>query len=343
MTKKRKVTYKGSGVDVKKAEGLIGKIKKDIASTERPGSVGSIGGFGGLFELSKLRIADPVLVSGTDGVGTKLKIAQLADKHDTVGIDLVAMCANDVLCSGAEPLFFLDYIACGKLEERTYRALIKGVAKGCREAGCALIGGETAEMPGMYKKGEYDLAGFCVGAVDRKKILTPDRMRKGDVLLGLASSGLHSNGFSLVRKLFSAAYLKKNASLFLAPTRLYVKPVLELVKRFSVKGIAHITGGGLCDNLSRVLGEGLDAEVYEGSWKVPEVFKKIARTGRVETDELYATFNMGIGLVVVLSPTAAEKAQKVLKKRFGLESYQVGRISKGGGDVRLIGKREQDN
>lgn len=333
IRKKKKITYKSAGVDIAKADSLIGSIKEDIDSTKSAGSMGSVGGFGGFFDISKARIKDPVLVSSTDGVGTKLKLAQMAGKHDTVGIDLVAMCVNDILCCGAKPLFFLDYIACGKLEEETYKALISGIAEGCRQAGCALTGGETAEMPGMYKKGEYDLAGFSVGAVNRSKIIDEKKMKEGDALLALASSGLHSNGFSLVRKLFTKEELKKNISLFLEPTRIYVKPVRSILSGYTVKGIAHITGGGIYENVKRIIPDGMDAVVDAASWEVPEVFKRIFSTGRLDEKEMYRTFNMGAGMVLVLPHSSALKAQKRMKEQFGLKSSIIGRTVAGSKNV----------
>jgi phosphoribosylformylglycinamidine cyclo-ligase len=297
--------------------------------------VGAIGGFGGLFDTSKSGIKDPLLVSSTDGVGTKLKVAQVSGVHDTIGIDLVAMCVNDIICLGAKPLFFLDYFSTGKLEDEQLTAIIKGVVKGCRDAGCALLGGETAEMPGVYPKGEYDLAGFCVGAVDRKKVIDGRRIKAGDVILGVASSGLHSNGYSLARKVFTKRQLKKHYKMLLKPTTIYVKPILEVCKKTKVKGIVNITGGGFYDNIPRVLPAGVKAVIEKGSWKAPKVYDLIREIANIREKELYRTFNMGIGMTLMLSEAEAQKAIKILKKH-KLKSWIIGDVIKGKGDVEII-------
>lgn len=326
---KKPMTYKKAGVDISKADGLLKGIRKLIDTTNIDGSLGSVGGFGGFFDLSRSGEKGPILVSSTDGVGTKLKIAQIADKHDTVGIDLVAMCVNDVLCSGARPVFFLDYFACGKLEGRVWRDVLKGIVKGCREAGCALLGGETAEMPGMYGKGEYDLAGFSVGTLRKKDMIDGSKIKPGDILLGIASSGLHSNGFSLVRKVFTEAEMKKNKRVLLKPTVIYVKPFLALSDKVRIKGAAHITGGGLYENVPRILPDGADALIRKGSWSVPPIFKELRKRTRLDDGELYRTFNMGVGMVLALSEKEKEKAVKVLKEEFGLKSWVIGEITRG--------------
>jgi phosphoribosylformylglycinamidine cyclo-ligase len=326
---KKRVTYKKAGVDIDKANRLVGEIKKLIATTRIKGSTGSIGGFGGLFDIARTGSKGPLLVASTDGVGTKLKIAQNANIHNTVGIDLVAMCVNDILCLGARPLFFLDYFAMGKLDGKVWKDVIKGIVKGCKEAGCELLGGESAEMPGMYVKGEYDLAGFSVGAVERKKIIDGSKIKPDDVLLGLASSGLHSNGFSLVRKIFSKREIKRNQKLFLKPTIIYVKPVLEILRKATVKGIANITGGGFYDNIARVLPKNTKAAIQKGSWKIPAVFKLITENARIKEEELYRTFNMGVGMVLVLPQKDAEKTRLFLAKKFKLQSWIIGKVAKG--------------
>ncbi len=300
-------------------DALVEQIKPFAKRTMRPEVMGGIGGFGSLFEMPK-KFKNPVLVSGTDGVGTKLKLAFQLDKHDTVGIDLVAMSVNDILVQGAEPLFFLDYFACGKLEVSTAAQVIKGIAQGCEQAGCALVGGETAEMPGMYPVGEYDLAGFAVGAVDRDAIIDGSTIAAGDVVLGLASSGAHSNGYSLIRKLIDKSGIDMSADfhgrpfrdVVMAPTRIYVKPLLKLLASVKIKGMAHITGGGITENVPRVLPAGLTAEVKKGSWQMPPLFGWLQAQGNVTDDEMYRTFNCGIGMVVIVAAEDAEAAQKLL-------------------------------
>ncbi len=310
-------TYRDSGVDIDAGDEFVDRIKPLVRSTFRPEVLGDLGGFGGMFGFQAKKYQDPVLVSGTDGVGTKLKIAFLMDRHDTVGIDLVAMCVNDIAVSGAEPLFFLDYFATGKLSVSKAQQVVTGIAEGCRQAGCALIGGETAEMPSFYPEGEYDLAGFAVGAVDRPKIIDGRTIAPGDVILGLASSGLHSNGYSLARRvLFDQAKLTVSSQpheldrplgeILLTPTRIYAKQILALIQEFPVKGIAHITGGGITENLPRVLPAGMRARIHRSRWAVPPIFSVISTLGSVERDEMYRVFNMGIGLILVVSPRSAD-------------------------------------
>jgi len=321
-------TYKRAGVDIDKANRLIKKVKTLIDTTKIKGSKGSVGGFGGFFDLSSAKINSSLLVAATDGVGTKLEIAKIADKHDTIGIDLVAMCVNDVLCSGAKPLFFLDYFATGKLKEKIWIEIIKGIVTACRMSDCALLGGETAEMPGMYPGGEYDLAGFAVGLADRKKIIDGKGIKDGDVLLGLSSSGLHSNGYSLVRKIFTKAEIKKNYKLFLKPTIIYVKPFLEAARFVKIKGAAHITGGGFYDNIPRALPKNMKAVIDKNAWVRPKVFKLITDKVKISEEELFRTFNMGIGMVLVLSSVDVVKARKIFSEKFKLKCRIIGRIQK---------------
>lgn len=332
----KKATYKQSGVDIDKADRLITNIKRFIDTTRVPGSMDSIGGFAGFFDPAKTVLKQPLLVASTDGVGTKLKIAILADKHDTIGIDLVAMSVNDVLCSGAKPVFFLDYFATGKLDKRIWTEVLKGIIKGCRMAGCALLGGETAEMPGMYPKGEYDLAGFAVGLVDRRKAIDGSKIKSGDVVLGLASSGLHSNGYSLVRNIFSKKELKKHHRLFLEPTIIYVKPVLEMIPLFGVKGIANITGSGLYGNIPRILPAGAKVIIKKNSWDEPAVFGLIKKKSDIDEKELFKTLNMGVGMVLILSEKSAERAKNFLAKKFKLKSWIIGKVVKGGRIVEIV-------
>ncbi|MGO6680763.1 phosphoribosylformylglycinamidine cyclo-ligase [Rhizobium leguminosarum] len=310
---KNGLTYSDAGVDIDAGNLLVEKIKPAVRSTRRPGADGEIGGFGGLFDLKAAGFTDPVLVAANDGVGTKLKIAIDADYHDTVGIDLVAMCVNDLVVQGAEPLFFLDYFATGKLDPDQGAAIVGGIAAGCREAGCALIGGETAEMPGMYSSGDYDLAGFAVGAAERGKLLPSGDIAEGDVILGLASSGVHSNGFSLVRKIVELSGLdwdapapfaedKKLGEALLEPTRIYVKPLLKAIRETgAIKALAHITGGGFPENIPRVLPKHLAAEIDLAAVKVPAVFSWLAKTGGVEAKEMLRTFNCGVGMIAVVA------------------------------------------
>ncbi len=342
------MTYRDAGVDIDAGDALVDRIKPLAKRTMRPEVLGGIGGFGALFEVPK-KYKDPVLVSGTDGVGTKLKLAFSLNRHDTVGIDLVAMSVNDILVQGAEPLFFLDYFACGRLSVDTAAAVVGGIAKGCEDSGCALIGGETAEMPGMYPDGEYDLAGFAVGAVERDQILDGSRVRAGDVLLGLASSGFHSNGYSLVRKVLahacgeiSASALQKVsvpgaeaplADLVMAPTRLYVKSMLSALSqhRAAIKAMAHITGGGLVGNVPRVLPESMTAVLEESSWTMPPVMRWLQAQGNVPRDEMHRVFNCGIGMVVVVQADQAEVVAATLTAQ-GEKVYRIGQIRARQGD-----------
>jgi phosphoribosylformylglycinamidine cyclo-ligase len=309
--------YKQAGVDIEAGYEAVERIKKHVQRTVRPGVMGALGGFGGMFDLSSLGMKEPVLVSGTDGVGTKLMLAFMMDRHDTIGIDAVAMCVNDIVVQGAEPLYFLDYIACGKAEPEKIEAIVKGIADGCEQAGCALVGGETAEMPGMYSAEEYDLAGFAVGACEKTDIVTGKHIKEGDVLIGLASSGIHSNGYSLVRKVFfeqAGWELDRHVEEFgctlgeelLKPTRIYVKSVLAALKQFEVKGLAHITGGGFIENIPRMLPEGLGAEIEEGSWEIPQVFKTLESLGGISRQDMYNIFNMGIGMVAAVDTAVAQ-------------------------------------
>ncbi|MGE0642196.1 MAG: phosphoribosylformylglycinamidine cyclo-ligase [Nitrospira sp.] len=308
-------TYRDAGVDIEAGDDFVDRIKPLVRSTFRSEVLTDLGGFGGLFGFQAAKYKDPVLVSGTDGVGTKLKIAFLMDKHDTVGIDLVAMCVNDIAVSGAEPLFFLDYFATGKLSVSKAQEVVSGIADGCRQAGCALIGGETAEMPSFYPDGEYDLAGFAVGAVDRAKIIDGRHIMPGDAIVGVASSGLHSNGYSLARRvLLDQAKLTVSSRLseldetigevLLTPTRIYAKHILSLVEQYPIKGIAHITGGGITENLPRVLPKGVRAKILRTSWSVPSIFTVISRLGKVDRNEMYRVFNMGIGLILIVPPAS---------------------------------------
>jgi phosphoribosylformylglycinamidine cyclo-ligase len=316
----KRVTYKTAGVDIDKANALVKDYKRFAKSTATKGVISDIGSFGGLFRPDLKRFKDPILVSSTDGVGTKLKVAFLADKHDTVGIDLVAMSANDILCSGAEGLFFLDYISTGKIKSSVLRNIVNGIAKACKEAGYALIGGETAEMPGMYKDGEYDLAGFGVGIADRAKIIDGKNIALGDCLVGLESSGPHSNGYSLIRKILTQIELKKHSKELLAPTRLYARSVLALKKRVNIKGIANITGGAFYDKVPRIIPKNLAIEIDKYSWPVPAI---------------YRTLNMGIGMVLAVNKSDAKRAERILGDN-GVKSYVIGRVVKGNREVVIL-------
>lgn len=333
--------YKSAGVDVEAGYKAVELMKGHVKSTFRPEVLTDIGGFGGLFSIAKAKdMEEPVLVSGTDGVGTKLKIAFVMDKHNTIGIDAVAMCVNDVVCSGAEPLFFLDYIACGKNEPEKIAEIVSGVAEGCRQSGCSLIGGETAEMPGFYPVDEYDLAGFTVGIMDKAKSIDGSRICEGDVLVGIASSGIHSNGYSLVRKVFDIT--KEGLDTYeeslgmtlgealLTPTKIYVKPVLELIKQVDVKGLSHVTGGGFIENIPRMMPEGTKINIKEGAWEILPIFKLIEEKGNVERMSMYNTFNMGIGMVAAVKAEDAEKAVKILGD-MGEKAYIIGNVTKGEG------------
>jgi len=338
------IDYKSAGVDVEAGYEAVRLMKNDVKRTFRPEVLTDIGGFGGLFLLNKDKYEEPVLVSGTDGVGTKLKIAFMMDKHDTIGIDAVAMCVNDIICSGAEPLFFLDYIALGKNKPEKVAQIVKGVADGCAMSGCSLIGGETAEMPGFYPENEYDIAGFAVGVVDRKKIIDGSSIKKGDKLVGLASSGLHSNGYSLVRKLLNPTYEKLSNKVeklgctlgeeLLKPTRIYVKSISEIKEKFNLKGISHITGGGFIENIPRMIPQGLRAKIQLGSWPVPPIFELLQEIGGISTRNIYNTFNMGIGMVLAVSPDCAEDIVKHLQE-IGEKAYIIGEITDGEAGVEL--------
>jgi phosphoribosylformylglycinamidine cyclo-ligase len=335
------LSYRDAGVDIDAGNAVVDRIKPLVARTFRPEVMAGLGGFGALFALGQ-KFRDPVLVSGTDGVGTKLKLAQQLGRHDRIGIDLVAMCVNDVLVQGAEPLFFLDYFATGKLEVDTAVAVIGGIARGCEIAGCALIGGETAEMPDMYPPGEYDLAGFCVGAVERAALIEESRVAAGDVVIGIASSGPHSNGYSLIRRILAldpsalAQSLGQGtlADALLEPTTIYVKPVLELIRAVRVSGMAHITGGGLTENVIRVVPEGLGLEFDPKSWPLPPVFDWLQRTGKVAGAEMRRTFNCGIGYCVIARPADCAAVKRELA-RHGLAHWEIGRVVPAGGGERV--------
>jgi phosphoribosylformylglycinamidine cyclo-ligase len=339
-------TYKDSGVDIHAGDALVERIRPMAARTQRPEVLSGVGGFGGLFALPPGRFKEPVLVAGTDGVGTKLKVAFSAGRHSTIGIDLVAMSVNDVLTSGAEPLFFLDYFATSGLDVEQAAAVVSGVAEGCVQAGCTLLGGETAELPGFYGRGEYDLAGFCVGVVERSRLITGKTIRPGDALVGLASSGLHSNGYSLARRvLLEKAHLGLDAKVeglrrtladeLLEPTRIYVKDVLALRDAVDVRGLAHITGSGIPGNLPRCLPEGTRAVLNASRWPRPPLFDVIARLGNVEGEEMFRTFNMGLGMVCVLPEADVEAALRLLHSR-GVEAFHVGRVEAATGEPTAV-------
>jgi len=341
------ITYKDAGVDIDAGDLFVQKIKPYVKSTFRPEVMTHIGGFGGLFALKKYK--EPVLVSGTDGVGTKLKIAFLTNKHDTVGIDLVAMCVNDIIVQGAEPLFFLDYFATGKLKPEAHADIVKGIADGCKQSGCALIGGETAEMPSFYTEDEYDLAGFAVGVVEKKKIINGSKIRPGDALVGLASSGLHSNGFSLVRKVLfeKAGYGVQDTlselgqaplgDVLLTPTRIYARTVKALMKEFDLRGMAHITGGGITENTPRMLPKGAQALIRKGTWDIHPLFKLIQKKAQVNDAEMYRDFNMGIGMVLAVP---AKQAAALIRKatKLGDKAFLIGEIVKGRQVVKYVEK-----
>jgi phosphoribosylformylglycinamidine cyclo-ligase len=335
------LTYKQAGVDIKRAGIFKARIKSVVRSSFRSEVLRDIGGFGSFFKFAKDNFRQPVLVSSADGVGTKLRIAILANKHDTVGIDAVAMNVNDILCTGAEPLFFLDYIAYSKLKEKTLVDIVKGLNRGCIQSGCSLIGGETAQMPGMYRDGDYDIAGFCVGVAERKKIIDGSALRAGDLVIGLEASGLHSNGYSLVRKVFSENELKKLSGELLKPTRIYVKPVLKLLRTTpdtrhpTIRGIANITGGAFYDKIARILPQHLSVQIQKGSWMVPKIFQVIQAKGRIADKEIYHTLNMGIGMVLVVDPQAA-KAIVAGLSGMRLKSWVIGKVSKGNKSVAIV-------
>ncbi|HBA09083.1 MAG TPA: phosphoribosylformylglycinamidine cyclo-ligase [Methylotenera mobilis] len=329
---KTSISYRDAGVDIEAGDALVEQIKPFAKRTMRPEVLGGIGGFGSLFAVPK-KFNEPILVSGTDGVGTKLKLAFELNKHDTVGIDLVAMSVNDILVQGAEPLFFLDYFACGKLEVGVAAQVIKGIAEGCEQSGCALVGGETAEMPGMYPAGEYDLAGFAVGCVDKANLINGTTIAAGDVVLGLASSGAHSNGYSLIRKLIEKSGIdfesdfhgRKFKDVVMAPTRIYVKSLLKLIEAMPVKGMAHITGGGITENIPRVLPEGLTAEIQASGWELPPLFQWLQAQGNIVPSEMYKTFNCGIGMAIIMAKEDAAAA-KALLEAAGETVFEIGHI-----------------
>ena len=340
-------SYESAGVSLEAGYEGVRRIKKHVAATNRKGSMGNIGSFGGMFDLASLGYKEPILVSGTDGVGTKLKLAFEMDKHDTIGIDAVAMCVNDVLAQGAEPLIFLDYVALGENIPEKLEMIVKGVSDGCIQAGCALVGGETAEMPGMYQDGEYDIAGFTVGAVEKSDLIDGSKVAVGDVLVGIASSGVHSNGFSLVRKIIKDNKLDLHKPLpeyselplgdyLLTPTRIYVKQVLEVIKKTEVHGVAHITGGGFDENIPRILKEGMGIHIVEGTWPILPVFKFLEKYGNVPHREMFNIYNMGIGMVLAMPKEEAPFAIEVLSK-FGDKAYVIGEITdKPGVDIEMV-------
>ncbi|VAW39299.1 Phosphoribosylformylglycinamidine cyclo-ligase [hydrothermal vent metagenome] len=341
------LSYKDAGVDIDAGNQLVEKIKPAIKATTRTGVMGSIGGFGGLFDLSKLNYKNPVLVSGTDGVGTKLKLANMLNDHSSIGVDLVAMCVNDIIVMGAEPLFFLDYYACGQLNVDAATTVIRGIADGCEQSGCALIGGETAEMPGMYVKGDYDLAGFVVGAVEKDAIITGENINSDDVIIGIASSGPHSNGYSLIRKILEVNNTNLGEILaektigeqLLQPTQIYVKPLLQLLdSAVEVNGIAHITGGGLMENISRVIPEGLGITIKVNSWDNLDIFNWLQQKGNLSSHEMLRTFNCGIGMVVITSKADSSDCQEFISNA-GLQCWKIGTVRQsqvGKNDVEFI-------
>ncbi|MCM3630852.1 phosphoribosylformylglycinamidine cyclo-ligase [Paenibacillus glycanilyticus] len=340
--------YKKAGVDIAAGNEAVERMKKHVKKTFRPEVLTDLGGFGGLFGLNKDKYEEPVLVSGTDGVGTKLKLAFMMDKHDTIGVDAVAMCVNDIIVQGAEPLFFLDYLACGKVVPEKIEAVVKGISDGCVQAGCALIGGETAEMPGMYQGDEYDIAGFTVGVVDKKKIIDGTTIAPGDVVLGFASSGIHSNGYSLVRRLLleECGYALDQrlpelndevlGDVLIEPTRIYVKSALKLIEQVNVKGMAHITGGGFIENIPRVLPEGVNVNVEYGSWPILPIFQLMQEKGAITNRDMFTTFNMGIGLIVVVPAEQAEEALKAAAE-LGEAAYRIGTVTEGNRVVTFTG------
>lgn len=338
------ISYKDAGVDVQRGYDAVSLMKKHVQKTMNSNVLGDLGSFGGFYALDKEDCDEPVLVAGTDGVGTKLRYAMLMDKHDTIGIDAVAMCVNDIVCQGAKPLFFLDYIATGRIHPDKIADIVGGVAEGCVQAGCALIGGETAEMPGFYGEDEYDIAGFSVGVVQKSRVINGSSIKAGDALIGLASSGIHSNGFSLVRRLFGenpsdltrySAELKKSVGEeVLTPTRIYVRTVLELIKNYQIKGIAHITGGGFIENIPRMLPKGLKAKINTGSYEVLPVFNVLAQLSGLEQAQLYNTFNMGVGMVLAVEPGQAESIAKAAAG-LGEKAYIIGEVVQGEGGVEL--------
>lgn len=338
--------YQSAGVNLQAGYEVVSRIKSHVKSTQRVGSMGGIGSFGGMFDLSKLNIKEPILVSGTDGVGTKLKIAFAMDRHDTVGIDAVAMCVNDVLAQGAEPLIFLDYVAIGHNVPAKVEAIVAGVAEGCRQAGCALVGGETAEMPGMYENGEYDIAGYTTGVVEKSKLIDASNVQVGDVLVGIASTGVHSNGFSLVRKVLNDNSLDLNAHFdvlgnqslgetLLTPTRIYVRQVLEVIRSCNVHGVAHITGGGFDENIPRILQPGQGFSIQEGTWQILPIFRLLEQYGHIPHREMFNIFNMGIGMVLAMPRSDAEQAIAILAK-WGDKASVIGEVVAGDNEIRTL-------
>ena len=327
-------SYSKSGVNLEAGYEVVRRIKKHISTTDRLGVMGNIGSFGGMFDLSLLKYKEPVLVSGTDGVGTKLVIAQTLDKHDTIGQDVVAMCVNDCLAQGAEPLFFLDYVAVGKNHPAQIEQIVKGVADGCILAGCALIGGETAEMPGMYAEDEYDIAGFSVGVVEKSKLIDGSKVEVGDTIVGIASSGVHSNGFSLVRRIINESMDTYDTPFegstvgetLLTPTKIYIKPVLEVIKNVDVHAICHITGGGFDENIPRVVHDEQGILIHEGTWPILPIFKYLEKTGKIPHREMFNVFNMGIGMMIIVKPADADKVISILESK-GEKAYKIGEIT----------------
>ncbi|GAB6086397.1 phosphoribosylformylglycinamidine cyclo-ligase [Alkaliphilus crotonatoxidans] len=339
------LTYRDAGVDVEEGQRAVELMKQHVKATFNKSVLTGLGGFGGLFKPDLTGLRSPVLVAGTDGVGTKLKLAFMTGRHDTIGQDCVAMCVNDILCQGAKPLFFLDYIASGRLQAERAAEIVGGIARGCQLAGCALIGGETAEMPGFYPEGEYDVAGFALGIVDEAKIITGADIEAGDVIIGIASSGLHSNGYSLVRKLFfqelsmtiedqPPGFSKSLGEVLLTPTKIYVKPVLELIKEINVKGLVHITGGGFYENVPRILPGNVTAAIQLGTWEIPQIFQLIQEKGKIDEGEMYKTFNMGIGMMAVVRQQDAEGALEIIRGQ-GEAAEIIGQIVEGDGQVML--------
>ncbi|WP_342428036.1 phosphoribosylformylglycinamidine cyclo-ligase [Paenibacillus sp. FSL L8-0158] len=339
--------YKNAGVDIAAGNEAVERMKKHVKRTFRPEVLTDLGGFGALFGLNKDKYEEPVLVSGTDGVGTKLKLAFAMDRHDTIGIDAVAMCVNDIVVGGAEPLFFLDYLACDKVVPEKIEAIVAGIAEGCQQSGCALVGGETAEMPGMYSEGEYDIAGFTVGIVDKSKIINGSSIAPGDTVIGLASSGVHSNGFSLVRKLLLEqqgydlhdeieGLNGKLGDVLLEPTKIYVKSVLALLDKVNVKGMAHITGGGFIENIPRVLPDHVNVDIEYGTWPILPIFQLMQEKGAISNKDMFTTFNMGIGMVIVVGEEHAQTALEVLKEQ-GEAAYVIGKVTEGSSIVTFTG------
>lgn len=345
MEKSFSESYKNAGVDVTAGYKSVELIKKCVQSTYTDGVISDLGGFGGLFAPNIKNMKEPILVSGTDGVGTKLKLAFLLNKHDTIGQDCVAMCANDIICCGATPLFFLDYVALGKNYPEVVATIVKGVTDGCKMAGCALVGGETAEMPGFYPIDEYDLAGFCVGIVDKEKIINSDSINVGDKVIGIASSGVHSNGFSLVRKIFDVNKENLNeyreelgktlGEALLAPTKIYVKPVLKVLEQVNVKGISHVTGGGFYENLPRMLNDKVALNINKNSYEVPAIFKLLQSTGNIPERDMYNTFNMGIGMALIVPAEDVEKTLQILKDE-GETAYEIGEVIAGNKEINIM-------